>query len=998
MNNALGITQFYGAAVNSSGLVIGGAQDNGTQRFAGNPEDWTEMNGGDGGYCAADPADPNFLYGESQNLNVVRSTNGGLSASEINVGLGDANTNGNFIAPLIMDPLDSNTLLAGGWSVWRTNNAKAFFPGLPIWAAIKGPAPTPVPTPGTTPTPPPVSAIGVSPISSDLILVGHNDGKVYRTFNGTAANPMWNLISAGLPAGRFVTRLVIDPNHATNWYYATFGGFNADNIYRSIDNGGSWTAVTGSGVDALPAAPVRTLAVNPIDPLYLYAGTEVGIFTSEDGGVTWQLPQDGPANVSVDEIFFDNQKRLFAATHGRGVYRTDGPVLVPPQVTSANDSGVGSLRDAIVQAALVTGTERRIRFNIPGSGVQTINLSTALPIINVPMTIDGSSQAGTGYMGPPLIELNGAGAGLNAFGLILTGGNSTVRGLTINRFSGSGILLANNGGNKVQGCYIGVNAAGDAVAGNAANGIEIDNIPNNYIGRDNRPGDANIIGGNAVGVVISGSNASGNLVRGNYIGTNPSMAAPRLSNLFDGVRITGAPNNTIGGEQILHGNVISGNGVNNFGADGVEISGAAASGNKVQGNYLGLSSFGNTPLGNLGSGVRVDNAPNTIVGGLTNVTGIAPGNVITDNRNQGGIALVGAGSSGAIIQGNIIGANYLGAVPLPNNANGIYLESGNNRIGGTDPFARNLITGYDITGGIGIYFFGVAGATGNVIEGNYIGTNLAGTAQLGRVGTGIELRGGVSGTVIGGSAAARNLISGNHTGIYDYTSNTIIRGNYIGTNPGGTAAVPNVIGVIIDGGSNHRVGGLLPGEGNVISGNGTGGNDHGIRLANSTGVKVEGNRIGTNAAGTAALGNGGSGIQVFNSAIATIGGPSSAARNIISGNRERGIMLASDTGTIIQGNYIGTDVNGTVDLGNGHPTGLSGIEMGFTTAATIGGPNPGEPNIIAFSGSPGAPARIPATASASVPAARKIASCATPSLTTRTSGSISSADRRTHSA
>ena len=267
MNNALGITQFYGAAVNSSGLVIGGAQDNGTQRFAGNPEDWTEMNGGDGGYCAADPADPNFLYGESQNLNVVRSTNGGLSASEINVGLGDANTNGNFIAPLIMDPLDSNTLLAGGWSVWRTNNAKAFFPGLPIWAAIKGPAPTPVPTPGTTPTPPPVSAIGVSPISSDLILVGHNDGKVYRTFNGTAANPMWNLISAGLPAGRFVTRLVIDPNHATNWYYATFGGFNADNVARSIDNGGSWTAVTGSGVDALPAAPVRTLAVNPIDSL-----------------------------------------------------------------------------------------------------------------------------------------------------------------------------------------------------------------------------------------------------------------------------------------------------------------------------------------------------------------------------------------------------------------------------------------------------------------------------------------------------------------------------------------------------------------------------------------------------------------------------------------------------------------------------------------------------------------------------------------------------------
>lgn len=949
LNNTLGITQYYGAAVNSSGVVIGGAQDNGTLKFSGNTEGWTEMNGSDGGYCAADPTDPNYFYGESQNLNIVRSIDGGASASAINSGLGDANTNSNFIAPLIMDPIDPNTLLAGGWSVWRTTNAKAVAPAQPIWTSIKGPAPTPVPAPGTTPTPPPVSAIAVSPITSDLILVGHNDGKVYRTFNGTATNPTWNLISAALPAGRFVTRLVIDPNHATNWYYVTFGGFNADNIYRSTDNGGTWAAVTGAGATALPPVPVRTLAINPINPQFLYAGTEVGIFTSEDTGTTWQLPQDGPANVSVDEIFFDSGKRLYAATHGRGIYRTNGPVLVPPNVTTAADGGPGSLRDAIVQTALVTGTERKILFNISGSGVRTIDLTSPLPVITVPMTIDGWSQGGAGYSGPPLIELNGAGAGANATGLVINGGNSTIRGLVINRFSASGIVLQFAGGNKVQGCYIGTNSSGTAVLSNVGNGISIDNVPNNIIGRQTTAAQGNLISGNTVGILITGSNATGNGIRGNYIGPDVTGNI-RLSNTSDGVRLTGAPSNMIGGTDSLAGNIISGNGVISFGADGIEITGTTATGNKVIGNYIGLAADGISPLGNLGSGVRIENASGTTVGGTD---GVSSRNVIVDNRSQGGIAVIGQSSTGTTIQGNYLGTDAAGNVALRNNAYNVYLESGNNLVGGTVPGAGNLISGFDVSGGTGIYLFGFAGATGNVIQGNYIGTNAAGTAPLSRVGTGIELRGGSLGTTIGGlTTAARNIISGNSSAIYDYTSNTLVQGNYIGTDVTGTGAVPNVIGVVLEGGSNKTVGGSVTGAGNVISGNGTGGNDHGIRLSNTVSATVQGNRIGTNATGTAALGNGGHGIQVFNSTNCLIGGTTVGARNLISANRFNGISL-NTASTTVQGNYIGTDVNGTANLGNGLPTGSAGIEISGGTNNTIGGTNPGEGNIIAFNGCAG---------------------------------------------
>ena len=954
LNNQLGITQFYGATVNPSGIVIGGAQDNGTRRFSGDTEGWTEMFHSDGGMVAADPTDSNYLYGERQNLQLVRSTDAGVTADYIFTGIGDACPNPsppgclpqtNFIAPLTL--VDSNTLLAGGWSVWRSTNIKDT---IPSWAQIKVPAPTPVPTVSNpSPTPPEVSAIAVSPISADLVLVGHNDGRVYRTFNGTAANPTWSLISAALPVGRFVTRLVVDPNHATNWYYATFGGFNADNIYRSTDNGATWTAVTGAGATALPSAPVRTLAINPINASFLYAGTEVGIFTSEDAGATWQLPQDGPANVSVDELFFDSGKRLYAATHGRGIYRTNGPVLVPPNVTTVIDSGPGSLRDAIVQTALVTGTERKILFNLSGSGVHTINLVSPLPSIDVPMTIDGWSQGGAGYAGPPLIELNGAGAGANATGLTINGGGSTVRGLVINRFSGDGIVLQGVGGNKVQGCYIGTDSSGASAQSNAGNGISVNNVSNNIIGRQTTGAQGNLISGNNVGILLTGSNATNNQVRGNYIGTSASGNA-RVSNTLDGVRITDAPGNTIGGSDSLAGNVISGNGVSSFGADGIEITGVSSSGNSVVGNYIGLAANGTGPLGNMGSGVRIENAPNNIIGGTD---GIFSRNVIVDNRNQGGISVIGPNSTGTIILGNYLGTDSTGNVALKNNATDIYLESANNQIGGTVSGAGNLISGFDTSGGIGIYLFGYAGATGNVIQGNYIGTNAAGTVALSAVGTGIELRGGSLGTLIGGtSAAARNVISGNFTAVNDFTSNTVIQGNYVGTNAAGNAAVPNVIGIILDGGTNKTVGGSITGAGNVISGNGTGGNDHGIRLSNTANATVQGNRIGTNASGTAALGNGGHGIQVSNSTSCVIGGSSVAARNLISGNQFNGIFL-NGLGTIVQGNYIGTDVTGTVNLGNGHPTGASGIEISGGNNNTIGGTNPGEGNVIAFSGCAG---------------------------------------------
>ena len=152
-----------------------------------------------------------------------------------------------------------------------------------------------------------------------MIWVGHNNGDIFTTTNGLASSPSWTKADDGSPAlpNRFVTRIVVSPTDART-AYAMFGGFAADNLWRTTDGGASWTSITGQ----LPQAPIETLAVHPKNSRWLYVGTEIGIFTSEDGGATWTVPHDGPANVSVKELFWLGTT-LYAATFGRGLYKID---------------------------------------------------------------------------------------------------------------------------------------------------------------------------------------------------------------------------------------------------------------------------------------------------------------------------------------------------------------------------------------------------------------------------------------------------------------------------------------------------------------------------------------------------------------------------------------------------------------------------------------------------------------------------------------------------
>jgi hypothetical protein len=333
-NNNLGITQFYGAAGNvTTGVIVGGTQDVGTLRYrpGDGPQALTRVFGGDGGFNAADQNDRNYFYGEYVYLKIFRSSDGGAGVDGYITGIG---TSGNcksapyalldacqpnpralFIAPFILDPNNQDRLLAGGFSLWRTEDPKAPLTNWsgPMWQNIKPELRDP-----TTFGYGAISAIAVAQGNSDICWVGHAPSTIWKSTNCTAATPSWTKITS-IPNGSPL-RITIDP-HNHDRVYVAYAGFWGPNLWRTDDGGVTWISASGSEYFRLPTAPVRDVKVHPLLPAWVYAATEVGIFVSEDMGATWRVPHGGPANVSTDELFWMGTA-LVAATHGRGLYKT----------------------------------------------------------------------------------------------------------------------------------------------------------------------------------------------------------------------------------------------------------------------------------------------------------------------------------------------------------------------------------------------------------------------------------------------------------------------------------------------------------------------------------------------------------------------------------------------------------------------------------------------------------------------------------------------------
>ena len=589
-------------------------------------------------------------------------------------------------------------------------------------------------------------------------------------------------------------------------------------------------------------------------------------------------------------------------------------------VDNTNDSGSGSLRQAIDSANATAGFNI-IDFDINSTGMPVIAPASPLPEITNPVLIYGISQPGS-----HLVEISGAGAGPGVDGLWISAGNSGVAGLAIVKFGGSGIRLTTHGGNIIVADQIGTDPSGASGLGNMGDAVTIVGAPGNTI-------DGTILSNSGgSGISISGAGATGNVVEGNYIGTN--AAGTLLPNAGNGVEISGSSYNTIGGTTPGARNLIS----DNLG-DGVLIT-SFSKYNLVQGNYIGTNAAGTNLGTNAGNGVEISGSSYNTIGGA------APAPATSFRATP-------ATASGSPSSRPTTWWRATTSAPTPpalgaliNAGDGVEISfSTQNTIGGTTPGARNLISG-NYGDGVGITDF----STDNLVEGNYIGTDYLGTEALGNIQGGISIGDAATNNTVGGiTPGARNLISGNYgdgvsiigTAVGPNTTDNLVLGNYIGTDNNGTEALGNNgNGVSITAAPGNSKGLSTPVAFNLISGNG----QNGIAISNVQrpsnggpfGSLVVGNFIGTDVFGSLPLGNGGDGILLDTAASNTIGGTTPAFRNILSGNSAAGIEIrgGDSISNLVEGNYIGTDKNGKAALAN-----LVGVFINGSPGNTIGGTN-----------------------------------------------------------
>jgi len=389
LNRTLNITQFQGVALHPTdpNILLGGTQDNGTNRYNGSST-WFNSDSGDGGFALIDQSNPQVMYhtyfnennsgGTRAQIGPVISFDGGNSWNNVRGCFGCAAQPGNinpsdrvgFYAPMalhpgINDPTTGNVIYFGTHRLYRSSDQGLTWTGLGASTDGFG-ADLTKNLSGFNSR---LSAIAAHPRldgnttpPGEVVWVGTNDGLVQVTTNAglLAGATFTNVTKAPLP-NRFVTDIALDPANQQR-AFVTYSGFNTNtpeapgHVFATADQGATWTNISGD----LPDVPVTSIALNPVRANTLYIGTDIGVFQTTDGGGTWVRLSNGMPKVATFMVRYHAASgSLIAATHGRGMYRL-ALNRTASVVSAASFSGATLAREAIV-ASFGTGLATSIQ-------------------------------------------------------------------------------------------------------------------------------------------------------------------------------------------------------------------------------------------------------------------------------------------------------------------------------------------------------------------------------------------------------------------------------------------------------------------------------------------------------------------------------------------------------------------------------------------------------------------------------------------------------------